>query len=154
MARIVDVFEDIATDYARKKRDAARAEADRIAREAREEEQRSLSAAHAAEEAGRRASARQHTVKAIEAGTQAAAAEHAVVATSAPAKATTASGVTARATPVWSFKVVDYDKIPLDKLRPYLKRVDVEVALKMAVKMGLREMAGVEIKEDVKAGFR
>ena len=66
----------------------------------------------------------------------------------------TASGALATAKTEWVFEITDYDAIPLDKLRSYIKRDAIEAAIRMAIKMGNRELPGVRIFEDVKALIR
>ncbi len=54
----------------------------------------------------------------------------------------------------WDFEITDYEKIPLDNLRPYFKRDDIEKALRFAVKQGARQIPGVRVFQNTKATFR
>ncbi len=43
------------------------------------------------------------------------------------------------------FEILDYEAIPLDRLRPYLRVEHVYAALTEAIALGLRELRGVKI---------
>lgn len=72
------------------------------------------------------------------------------------AKVKTATGATVGAKTEMTFRIVDYEKIPLDKLRPYFKRDQIEAAIKAFTKIhkGASQLEGVHFEEDVKATFR
>ena len=55
---------------------------------------------------------------------------------------------------VWDFEVADYAAIPLDLIRPYLARADIDKAIRGAVRSGLRELKGVRIFENSTAVVR
>lgn len=54
----------------------------------------------------------------------------------------------------WFGEVEDFDAIPLDSLRAFIARSEIERAIKAFVKAGGRSLRGVRIYEDIKAGFR
>ncbi len=155
LARISDTFNKIASDYQRAVAAEARAKAEAEARRLRDEEARRIELALQAEADNRQAHADRHTAKAAEAIEKAEAAETIANASATDLTRTrTASGVLATAQTVWSFEIIDFEKIPLDKLRSYIKRDAIEAAIRLAVKMGNRDLPGVRIFEDVKAHFR
>jgi hypothetical protein len=153
--RISQFFQKLADDHQRAVAAEARRKAEEEARAAREEEAHRLALAAKAEDANREKHAEQHTAKAEAAGF---AADRAEATANASAAALTRqrfdSGVLATSKEAWAFEVIDFDAIPLDKLRPYFTRAHIEQAIRMAVKMGHRELAGVRIFEDIKASFR
>ncbi|PZU95492.1 MAG: hypothetical protein DI527_00350 [Chelatococcus sp.] len=65
-----------------------------------------------------------------------------------------ASGVTASSRTSWAGSIVSMDEIDLEKLRPYLRREDVQKALNAFVRIGGRELKGARIAEETKANFR
>jgi hypothetical protein len=155
LTRIEGAFTKAANAYHDRIAAERRAKAEAEARRAREEETRRLDAARKAEEDGRLANAATHTAAAEAAERHAEQAE--AQATARPeelTRTTTASGVTASAKSEWTFAVENYDAIDVNKLKPYLKRDAVDAAVKMAVKMGVRELAGVKIYETTKSSFR
>jgi len=152
--RITATFQGLADDYAREQKEAARRAAQAEAERFREEEQRRIAAAHKAEEAGRLMAAGTHAAKAA---TAASAAEQAEAQAKAGAadlvRAQTAFGtVTGR--DKWTYRVIDYDSIDLEPLRPYFNRDDVEKAIRLFVRQGGRKLASVEIFPDTKAVIR
>lgn len=54
----------------------------------------------------------------------------------------------------WEFEVIDYADVPLDVLRPYIARSDIEKAIRGAVRSGIRELKGVRIFEQSTAVVR
>ena len=155
LERIKKAFETVATIYQRKMADEARAKAAEEARKAREIEIQRLELARKAEEANRGKHADNHTAKAEAASDRAVEAE--AIAKSSAADLTrtrTESGILATAKTDWAFEITDIDQVPLEKLRMLLKREHIEMAIRLAVKNGTRELAGVRIYEDVKASFR
>jgi hypothetical protein len=155
LVRIGDVFQKIADKHARAVAAAARAKADADAKAAREEAARREAAARKAEEDNRKKNAETHAAKA-DVALQAAEAAEAVAA--APVKelvqTMTASGLSAGAKDNWTFEIVDFSAIDLNKLRPLFKRDAVEAAIRQAVRNGEREIAGVRVYKEVKATFR
>lgn len=153
--RISQFFQKIADEYQRAVAVEARRKAEEEARKARQEEEARLAQAMAAREANRDKHAEQHTAKAEAAGFAAERAE-AVANTSAAdlTRQRLDSGVLATSKEAWTFEITDFDAVPLDKLRPYFTRAHVEQAVRLAVKQGRRELAGVRIYEDIKASFR
>ena len=153
--RIVTTFQAIGDDYQREVAAKARAEAEARAKAAREEEARRIAEARKAEEAGRKANAAKHEGKAELARAQAEQAEATAQEKAADlTRVRTESGVIASAKEAWTFTITNYDEIPLDVLKPFLKREAVEAALRAAIKLNLRECKGVRIFKDVKASFR
>lgn len=153
--RIRKVFEAVATDYQRAKAAEARRKAEDEARRLREEEERQREIARRAEEANRAKTAAKADDRAEDAAEKAAAAEALANASAAELTRTrSASGTLATAKTEWTFEVVDLDAIPLDRLRPYLRRDDIEKAIRQFVRVGHRELPGVRIFEDVRAAFR
>lgn len=153
--RISTFFQKIADDHQRAVAAEARRKAEEEARKAREEEEKRLAQALAAKEANRDKHAEQHTAKAEAAGERADQAE--AIANASAADLTRQrldSGVLASSQEKWTFEITDFDAIPLDKLRPYFNRAHVEQAVRLAVKQGHRDLAGVRIFEDIKASFR
>jgi len=55
---------------------------------------------------------------------------------------------------VWDFEVIDYAGIPLDAIRPYIARSDLDKAIRGAVRSGLRDLKGVRIFENSTAVVR
>jgi hypothetical protein len=153
LGRIDAVFVDLSTAYQRKKIADERAAADAAAK-LRAEEDRLRAAADAAK---RPATAERKHEQADEVAAQADAAEARAASTNHElTKVKTATGVTAGAKTEWTFRITDYEAIPLDKLRPYFKRDQVEAAIKAFVKIhkGAAALLGVNFEEDVKATFR
>lgn len=155
--RISTVFKKIADDHARAVAAEARRRAEDEARKAREEADRQAEIARRAEEANRLKTAEKHEAKA-EAAEQRAEQAEAVAASSAAdlVRSRTDSGILSTARTEWAFEITDYDAIPLDKLRPYLKREHVEQAIRAFVKLQKQAAAlpGVRVFEDVKSSFR
>ncbi len=153
--RIASTFQKIADDHARAVAAEARRKAEEEARKAREEAERQAEIARRAEEANRIRTADKHEARAEAALAQA---EQAEAVAAAPAadliRSRMESGVLSTATTTMAFEITDYDAIPLNSIRAYFKRDAVEAALRMAIKMGVRELQGVRIYEDVKASFR
>lgn len=155
--RIATALEARATVYQRKVAAEARRKAEEEARIAREEEERQREIARRAEEANRAKTAAKHDDKAEDAAFRAAQAEATAQASAADLTRTRlASGSLATARTEWAFEITDYNQIPLDLLRPYLARTDVEKALRSFVRVNrdTQPLAGVRIFEDVKARFR
>ena len=50
------------------------------------------------------------------------------------------------------WRIVDYEALPLDRLKPWIDPHAVEKAIETAIAMGLREIAGVQIVEDYNLG--
>jgi len=153
--RIVQVFQKIADDHQRAVAAEARRKAGEEARRARLEESDRLRRAEEAKVANRDRNSEQHLAKAEAAGFAAEQAEATAAASAADlTRQRLDAGGLATSKEAWAFEIIDLGAIPLDVLRPYLKRDAIEAALRMAIKMGLRSMPGVRIFEDVKADFR
>lgn len=172
LTRIADTFQDIADDHARKvaaeERRKRAEEQRRIEEEQRrleEEQERQREIAEREAERNRPKAAAKHEAKAESLADQseelAERVEEAAAAVAAPAaelveRQTFSSGVKSRAKSEFAFEITDYQSIPLDKLRPYLKRAEVEKAIKSFIKVNedKEPLPGVRIYEDVKAQFR
>lgn len=138
--------------YLDKKRAAEAAR--RRAEEAKQREE----AERLQQEAARAAAAGQADQAAIAAAAAAEAESHAeresVPVRAADLARTTTTAGTATLGEVWCFEIADFDKIDLNALRPYLKRDDIEKAIRAFVRAGRRELAGVRIYQDTRAQFR
>lgn len=145
MARVTAFRRKQAVDIA-----AAKAEAERKVREAAEA---ARSEAAAAAQAGRTEDALAALEEAVHADDRADDIAQAPQVYQ-PQKLQHESGLTAGVATEWKFEIVDYDAIPLDKLRQLINRDAVEAALRQFVKNGNRELPGVRIYEDVKATRR
>lgn len=152
--RIADAFEDLATKYQREKAAAARRAAEDEARKLREAEEKKRQEAEAAK---RQVTADKKIDQAEELADRAEEAEAKAQASNAElTKVRTDSGVTAGTKTIWSFQITDYDAIPLEKLRPFLKREHVESAIRSLVNIqkGSTSLEGVRVFEDIKSTFR
>ena len=157
LERIASTFQAIADDYARKKAAEERAEAARIAKEKADEAERQSELARKAEEAGKGKTATKHEGRAEEAFYQAEAAARAASQSAADVnRQRLNSGVLATATEKWTFEILDFQKIPLDAIRPYLKRDAIEAAIRQHINIhkDSAPLEGVRIFKDVKASFR
>lgn len=153
--RIGKTLESRATEYQRAKAAEERRRREEEARKAREEEERQREIAARAAEANRSASAAKAEHKAEVAGERAREAEAAAQAKAADLTRTRSeTGTVATARTEWAFELIDATAIPLEPLRPYIPRADLEKAIRSFVRMGGRELAGVRIYEDVRASFR
>jgi hypothetical protein len=155
LKRIGDAFQKLGDDHQRKVADERRRAAEAEAKALREEQDRQREIAQRAEEAGRAKTADKHEAKAEDLGARA---EQAEVAAGAKAsdlvRTRTDSGVLATAQTKWVGTISDWDAIDLAALKPYLKREAVEAAINQAVRMGVRSIKGVDIRQDTKASFR
>lgn len=152
--RISTAFQTASDEYQRQKAAAARRAAEEEARKLREEEERLR---READEAKRPATADRKLDKAEEIADQREEAEARAAATNADlTRIRTDTGVTAGTRTVWNFQITDYDAIPLDKLRPFLKREHVEGAIRSMVNIqkGSTKLDGVRVFEDIKSTFR
>lgn len=158
LARIGSAFQRIADDHARARAAEARRKAEEEAAKARAEAQRQREIAERAAEAERVKAASKAEDRAGNAEAKAEAADRIAAAPAADlvGQTTTASGVTATGKTVWSYEITNYDLIPLDLMRPYLKREHVDAAIKQFVKFhnNTKPMAGVRIFEEVRVAIR
>jgi hypothetical protein len=153
--RVTKALEARATEYQRAKAAEERRRREEEARRAREEEERQRQIAARATEEGRRAAAAKAADKADEAADRTRAAEAAAQASAVDltrVRTETGTVVTTRTT--WEFEVTDLAAVPLEIIRPYLPRADVEKAIRTFVRMGGRQLAGVRIFESESAAFR
>jgi hypothetical protein len=49
----------------------------------------------------------------------------------------------------WIYQIINYEEIPFHRLRPYFRASAVDDAIKMAIRLGMRELAGLRIYEDL-----
>ena len=154
MSRITDVFEALASDYQRAKIARERAEA---AERERKAEAAAKKLRDEAEAAARPDTAARKINQAEQLEREAdQAASDGAASNAALGKVTSATGASASARTVWKATIIDYDKIDMKKLAPYLARAEVEKALRAFVKIhkGSAKMDGVVFEEDVRASFR
>lgn len=157
LSRIKVALTKRADDYQAAKAAEARRKANADAQKLRDEQARMLEKADKAEAAGQKGVATRAQDKAYDAGEKARLAEaESSARASELTKVRTAGGTTVSAKTETDFKIVDYDAIPLNMLRPYLKREEVEKAIRALVRV--QKMAtvipGVEVFEKVQAAFR
>lgn len=152
--RIRQTFQKAADDHAREKAAAERRAREEEARRLREEEEQKRRDA----EAAKRASTQERKIDEAERlAERAAEAEAAARASAADlTRMRTGSGTLATAATEWTFEITDYEAIPLDRLRPYFKREEVEKAIRSLVRThkGASALPGVRVFEDVRARFR
>lgn len=145
----------MATDYQREKAAEERRRLEEKARQQREEETRQREIARQAEEANRRAAASKAETAAGLAAARAAENESAAAAPAAELTRHRSAGGTIITTETrWTFEIVDLDAVPLERIRPYLTRADIEKAVRSFVRVGGRELPGVRIYPDETAAFR
>lgn len=165
-SKIKTALEKGATAYLRRKADEERAarqeeerrareEAARKAREAAELERQSREAerAAAAEDAERIAADAERAREAADASRrEAEAAAKAADAKAADHARTRGEKSTATLATFWNFEIVDLAAIPLDQLRPYIPRADIEKAIRAHIRIHKgAPIAGVRIFEDTQA---
>jgi chemotaxis protein histidine kinase CheA len=51
----------------------------------------------------------------------------------------------------WVYRVVDYDKVPIEKLRPFLQRDAIDAAIYRLMQTGVRELPGVVFEQEQEA---
>jgi len=138
----------------------AKAAAERRAREeearvAREAQERAFKEAQAAEAAKNEPGVNAALTSAARAEDRAAEADAAAAAKPAElARTRTDTGVLSTLRTDWTHAIEKYDAIPLDLLRPYFTRAEVDKAIRGFVKAGGRELTGVRIFEDTTAVTR
>lgn len=157
LERIVKTLEDRASDWQRAKAEEARRVAAEEARKAREKADEERRRAEAAAEAGRANSAARAADKADAHDDRAERAEREAQAKAADLTRTrSASGTLATAKQSWKGEIVDIAKVDLERLRPFIKREALEMALNQFVRMnkGAEQVAGCRIYEDTRASFR
>lgn len=155
--RISKVFQQIADDHARAKAEEARRKAAAEAEAARAEAARQADLARRAQEANRLETAEKYDAFSSASTAKAERAEEVLSASAADlTRQRLSSGTLASAKGEWTFEITDYEAIPLDKLRPYLKRDAIDAAIRQFVRMNKdkADLPGVRIFEDVKAVIR
>ncbi len=159
LTTISTAFQKLIGDWREEKR---REEARKAAEEARKrqlEETERRKAAEEAEAKGRQRTAALNREKADEAAKQAEEAQARADAAAAPVataqvKAEVAPDLTMTAKGEWKGQVVDFRTLDLEVLRPYLKPDRLATALNQAVRMGVRDCRGAEIKMVEKVSFK
>ena len=146
--RIKKAFQKIADDYARAKANEERIKREEEAAKLRAEEERKR---REIEDAKRLATKER---KEIEAETIAAKAEEMEEAANATIKELAADAIGMNVGAPWTFEITDFNAIPLDVLRPYFKREEIEKAIRQYIRQGHRDLNGVSIYQDVKARFK
>lgn len=155
LKRIETKFQKVGNDYQAEVARKARVAAEQAAAAARAEEQRQRDLAEAQAAANRPAATIKHEARADAAADRAIAAETTATAKAADlTRVRTDSGLLASARSEWKGTITDLANIDLIALRPYLKREAIEAALNQAVRMGIREIKGAEIRQETKANFR
>ena len=130
----------------------AREEAARRLREAEELERRARDEANRRVAEALQASADRAVDEAVNAEREARAAEKHVEAKAADMARTRGESSLATLTTFWTFEIVDLAAIPLEKLRPYIPRVDIEKAVRQHVRIHKdAPIPGVRIFEDTQA---
>lgn len=153
--RIKSAMSARATTFLKKKAEAERQRRIEEERQAREEADAKLRAAAEAEAAQLPVAAEAHLEDALASETRAVEASQMASAKSADlARTRSDKGTLSTLQKRWEFEIQNYDAIPLEKLRPYLARVDVEKAVRQMVRFGGRELAGVRIFETEIATIR
>lgn len=157
--RIADLerpLRTMATDYQRAKAAEERRQREEEARRLREEEARQRAIAQRAEEDRRRAAASKAQALADQAALRAAESEAAAADTNAAdlTRHRSESGTVVTTATKWTFAIEDLDLIPIEKLKPYLLRADIEKAIRTFVRVGGRDLPGVRIFADEQAAFR
>ena len=150
-------LELVATDYQVAKDAAERRRLEEEARKAREEEDRQRQIAETAAAANRKGAALRHDDRADEAAMRANRIEAAAKVSAADlTRVRSSSGTVSTTRTAWDFEILDAAKIPLDALRPYIARADLEKAIRSFVKVNKDTvpLAGVRIFQDKKAAFR
>lgn len=142
------------TAYATAKVNAERARARASEEQERREAEDRLCAAQWAEDHGDIDGASQALADAARAETAADAAAQVSGAKPSEIAKVSSGGVTVSARQEWTFEIEDYAKIDLNLIRSTLARVEVEKAIRAAVRLGTRDLAGVKIYEISKATNR
>lgn len=144
-----------ASEYLRAKAREERRRREEQERLAREEAEAKLKAAAEAEAANRKARANTALEEAIDAQNAAIVASRAANASNADlARTKSDSGVTSTLRTRWEFEISELDKVPLEKLRPYFTRSEIEKAIRAYVAKGGRDLPGTRIFEQSVASFR
>lgn len=155
--RIADTLQQRADAYARAKADEERRRRQEEARKAEAEEQRQREIAAKEAERNRPTSAAKHEDKAEAAAERVAEAQAAASVKAAELTRTrSATGTVASARTNWDFEITDINVIPLNELRPFIKREHIEQAIRQFVRInkGSAALTGVRVFESTKANFR
>ena len=48
----------------------------------------------------------------------------------------------------WVYRIIDYELLPFERLKPFFRASHVDDAIKMGIALGLRELPGVRIYQD------
>lgn len=155
--RVAATLQKRADQYQAAKAAEARRVAEDKARREREEADRQRRIAEEEAARNRPTAALKHADKAEVAEERAAEAEAAAAASNADlTRVRSETGTVASARTGWDFEITDYAAVPLEALRPYLARAEVEKAIRQHVRINKNAvpLAGVRVFESVKAAFR
>lgn len=155
--RIADTLQARADTYARQKAAEERRKREEEARRQQAEEQRQREIAAKEAERNRPTAAAKHEDKAEAAAERVAEAQAAASVKAAELTRTrSATGTVASARTTWDFEITDINAVPLDTLRPFIKREHIEQAIRSFVRINKdsAQLAGVKIFESTKANFR
>ncbi|MBN9441137.1 hypothetical protein [Bosea sp. (in: a-proteobacteria)] len=147
-------LEDRATAYDQKLLDMERERREQERQRAEDEEARQRKIASDAAAGGDLAASAEADEKADEAGRAAETLDGAPATRAADITRVRSGSIVGSSRTEWKGEIVDIDKLDVVKLRPYLKREDLQKALNTYVRTGGRECAGATIKEVSKASFR
>lgn len=155
LSRIATAMNKRVKDYLDAKMDAERRAHEETARIAREAQERALKEAEEAAAANKPHLANAALDQAVHADQRATEALQDAKASPADLSRTrTDTGVLSTLKTVWTHEITDYDAIPLDKLRPYFKRDEVDKAIRGYVRAGNRELPGTRIFQETAAVTR
>jgi hypothetical protein len=65
------------------------------------------------------------------------------------ARRTMRSGLDDPAPGKFFWRIIDYESLPIERLKPYLDPRAIEAAIAIAISMGLRDLSGVQIEQDI-----
>lgn len=150
-----DVIEARGKKYLDKKAVEERQRREEAAKAAREEAERKLREAQAAEEQGKEVHAEIALDQATQADRRAQVIEKAVDDSAADmARTRLAGGGVSTLRTSWEFKVEDYEAVDLNALRAFFANSEIDKAIRGFVRSGGRQLRGVKIFEDTKASYR
>lgn len=153
--RIKRAMLDRATAYNRAKAEAERKQREEAARREREEAEARKREAEQAAADGRVEDAMADVQAAEQAqDNAAAAAAHAAAPAADMTRVRSEAGTVITTATRWRHEITDFDAIPLDRLRAYIKRDAIDAALRQFVKNGHRQLPGVRIYQEEAAQFR
>jgi hypothetical protein len=152
LGKMKSALEQRVTIFLRAKAEAerrAREEQERVAREKAEEQLKLATQAETPREADKaldQALAAESVAEDAKADSQAKSADL--------ARTRSDTGTLSTLRETWEFEITDFDAIPIEKLRPYFARADVEKAIRGFVRVGNRELVGTRIFKQANAVIR